>query len=62
MEEIGDGTCGCVFKAVNIETYEIVRNSSHKHLILAVIILLSGFNGSKIVFIQSVAINIKATY
>lgn len=61
MEEIGDGTCGCVFKAVNIETYEIVRNSSHKHLISAVIIL-SGFNGSKIVFIQSVALNIKATY
>ncbi|XP_024451412.1 serine/threonine-protein kinase MHK isoform X3 [Populus trichocarpa] len=24
LEEIGDGTCGCVFKAVNIETYEIV--------------------------------------
>ncbi|KAJ6403733.1 hypothetical protein OIU84_012021 [Salix udensis] len=24
LEEIGDGTCGCVFKAINIETYEIV--------------------------------------
>ncbi|PPR95591.1 hypothetical protein GOBAR_AA25076 [Gossypium barbadense] len=25
-EELGDGTCGSVFKAFNIETFEIVRN------------------------------------
>lgn len=26
LEELGDGTCGSVFKAINIETYEIVSN------------------------------------
>lgn len=24
LEELGDGTCGCVYKAFNVETYEIV--------------------------------------
>ncbi|XP_050206471.1 serine/threonine-protein kinase MHK isoform X2 [Mercurialis annua] len=24
LEELGDGTCGCVFKAINTETYEVV--------------------------------------
>lgn len=24
LEELGDGTCGSVYKAVNLETYEVV--------------------------------------
>lgn len=27
LEELGDGTCGSVFKAIHMETYEIVRSS-----------------------------------
>ena len=25
LKEVGDGTCGTVYKALNMETYEIVR-------------------------------------
>lgn len=34
MKELGDGTCGSVYEALNMETYEIVR--IHTFAIIAI--------------------------